>query len=112
MTASDLTQFLTSAAKLQLGVGNLAVLAHLHSCPGHTDSMTGIAQAVGISTAAITGQVDRLDGYGLVTRRPNLTDRRGVFAALTPQALDMFQNLLTTSAPAAVAIPELTAVAG
>ena len=112
MTANQLTEFLTKAAKLQLGVGNLAVLSHLHSRPDHTDSMTGIAQGVGISTAAITGQVDRLDGYGLVTRRPNLKDRRGVFASLTPKALEMFNNLLTTSAPAAVAIPKLTAVAG
>src|SRR5215210_9571913 len=41
----------------------------------------------------ITGLIDRLEGLGLVTRERSTEDRRVVFVAITPKALDLLARL-------------------
>lgn len=93
MTTTQLCTLLTKAAEQKLGLTNLAILTHLHGCSDHRDYLSSLAHAVGISTAAITGQIDRLESFGLLTRTPNPFDRRGIFAALTHKSLRLFTDL-------------------
>jgi DNA-binding MarR family transcriptional regulator len=44
-----------------------------------------LATAVGLSTAAITTVIDRLERRGFATRRPDPKDRRRVLVQLTPK---------------------------
>jgi DNA-binding MarR family transcriptional regulator len=46
-------------------------------------TMTKIAKEVGLTTAAITGLIDRLVEKGLVQRKYDLKDRRVIFAEIT-----------------------------
>src|SRR5207248_5732343 len=41
----------------------------------------------------ITGLIDRLEGMGLVARERSTEDRRVVFVAITPKALDLLTRL-------------------
>lgn len=54
---------------------------------------TDIANYVGISTAAITGTLDRLEKEGLVRRRLSTTDRRSFEVNLTEAGLAFCENL-------------------
>ena len=42
---------------------------------------------------AITGLIDRLEAMGLVTRDRSTEDRRVVFVAITPKALELLARL-------------------
>lgn len=44
---------------------------------------TAIAEALGMTTASVTGLLDRLVAAGFVTRSPNPLDRRSVLVSLT-----------------------------
>lgn len=44
---------------------------------------TGLARSTGLSSGAMTNRVDGLTERGLVRRRPDSSDRRGVIVALT-----------------------------
>ncbi len=44
---------------------------------------TSLARETGLSTGAMTNRVDKLEARGLVERRPDENDRRGVFVLLT-----------------------------
>ena len=46
---------------------------------------TGLARATGLSSGAMTNRVDKLEARGLVSRRPDEQDRRGVVVSLTPR---------------------------
>jgi DNA-binding MarR family transcriptional regulator len=46
---------------------------------------TGLAKATGLSSGAMTNRIDRLEERGLVTRKPDKSDRRGVIVSLTIQ---------------------------
>ena len=45
---------------------------------------TGLATETGLSGGAMTNRIDRLEARGLVRRRPDKSDRRGVIVSLTP----------------------------
>ncbi|WP_217991194.1 MarR family winged helix-turn-helix transcriptional regulator [Mobilicoccus massiliensis] len=45
-----------------------------------------LAQQLGLTTAAVTSVVDRLERLGLVRRQPSATDRRRVEVRLTDEA--------------------------
>jgi DNA-binding MarR family transcriptional regulator len=59
------------------------VLASLRSSPAHRLSPTLLARGQRMSSAGITGLVDQLAAMGLVTRSPELRDRRRVLLTLT-----------------------------
>lgn len=46
---------------------------------------TGLARATGLSSGAMTNRVDILEERGLVRRRKDKKDRRGVVVSLTPK---------------------------
>ena len=46
---------------------------------------TGLAKETDLSSGAMTNRVDRLEARGLVRRRPDETDRRGVIVSLSLQ---------------------------
>ena len=52
-----------------------------------------IADRLIATVPGITGLIDRLEGLGLVTRERSTEDRRVVFVAITPKALDLLARL-------------------
>jgi DNA-binding MarR family transcriptional regulator len=46
---------------------------------------TGLARETDLSSGAMTNRVDKLEARGLVRRRPDEADRRGVIVSLSPQ---------------------------
>jgi DNA-binding MarR family transcriptional regulator len=44
-----------------------------------------IGERLQVNAASVTNAVDRLEAQGLVTRRPNPEDGRGILAAITPE---------------------------
>ncbi|MBT8067050.1 MAG: MarR family transcriptional regulator [Gammaproteobacteria bacterium] len=46
---------------------------------------TGLAQETGLTSGAMTNRIDKLESKGLVRRRPDKSDRRGVRVSLTAQ---------------------------
>lgn len=49
----------------------------------YTLPATGLARETGLSSGAMTNRIDRLETRGLVRRRPDRNDRRGVNVSLT-----------------------------
>lgn len=68
-----------------LSRGEFDVLAALRrSGEPYTLAPTALARWMMLSSAAMTNRVDRVEAAGLVERRPDPGDRRGVLVALTP----------------------------
>jgi DNA-binding MarR family transcriptional regulator len=70
-------------AKVGLAPSSFQVLWFLLTTPDRSAPMYQLAQTLGFSTAGTTKVADRLVEAGLVERRPSLSDRRVIFAALT-----------------------------
>jgi DNA-binding MarR family transcriptional regulator len=71
-------------AEQELAPSSFQALMFLAAAPGRTAPMNQLSAALGFSTAGTTKLVDRLEGAGLVERRPCAADRRVVHTALTP----------------------------
>lgn len=69
------------AAALQVGLPEAAALNHLYHAGELTP--TAIAERLGVTTASVTGLLDRLAASGYVARKPNPRDRRSILVALT-----------------------------
>ena len=70
------------------------VLAALYRRQGGV-TMSELSRMLLVSNGNATTVVDRLEKDGLVRRTPSETDRRTVFAALTPDGLAQFEGLAT-----------------
>jgi MarR family 2-MHQ and catechol resistance regulon transcriptional repressor len=70
------------------------VLLHLARATGQAMRMTDLATQTLLTTSGITRVVDRLERDGLVERRACPTDRRGAFAAITPEGLNRLDQAL------------------
>ena len=87
------------SAAFEQGVSNIPQLrALLHIGTGGRRTVTEIALHVGLSTAAITGTLDRLEAQGFVVRHHDRLDRRKVYAVLTQTGDQFVSNLLATLA--------------
>ena len=53
---------------------------------------TQLAQVAFLTTGAITNRIDRLEARGLVVRRPNPRDRRGLRVALTESGKELIER--------------------
>ncbi|WP_144638244.1 MarR family winged helix-turn-helix transcriptional regulator [Bordetella genomosp. 13] len=53
-----------------------------------------LIEALLLSSGAMTNRLDRLEQAGLVARRPNPDDRRGVIVSLTPQGRNTVRRAL------------------
>jgi DNA-binding MarR family transcriptional regulator len=73
-------------ASFGLQRGEFDVLATLRRS-GHPYTLTPTAlyEATMVTSGAMTGRLDRLEKAGLVTRKPNREDRRGIVVHLTEQ---------------------------
>jgi len=64
--------------------GDLDVLTALRrSGPSYELSPTSLARGAQLTSGGMTSRLDRLEAQGLVSRRPDPTDRRGVLVGLT-----------------------------
>ncbi|MGH4023668.1 MAG: MarR family winged helix-turn-helix transcriptional regulator [Pseudonocardiaceae bacterium] len=69
------------AAALGVGVPETVALEHLFHAGRLTP--TAIAERLGVTTASVTGLLDRLAASGYLARSPNPRDRRSVLVSLT-----------------------------
>jgi len=69
------------------------VLAHLSRHSDRAMVQTELARVLDIGKVALGGILDRLEANGLVTRRPDLIDRRAKFIEMTPRGIDLLESL-------------------
>lgn len=75
--------------------GEFDVLATLRRAgPPHALSPTALYGATMVTSGAMTGRIDRLEGAGWVARQPDPNDRRGTLVGLTPQGHDLIDRLM------------------
>lgn len=72
-----------AAARLGVSRTDLHCLNAIQNAGGLTAG--GLATAVGLTTGAVTGVVDRLERAGLARRAPDPGDRRRVLLEVTPE---------------------------
>jgi DNA-binding MarR family transcriptional regulator len=72
------------------------VLWTLECAPDHHMRLHELAQAVLLSRSNITRLVDRLEEAGLLCRKRCPNDRRGQYAALTPEGLALRKQIWAT----------------
>ncbi|HEY2765274.1 MAG TPA: MarR family transcriptional regulator [Pseudonocardiaceae bacterium] len=73
------------AAALRVGVPEAVTLGHVYHAGQLTP--TAIAERLGMTTASVTGLLDRLSASGYLTRNPNPRDRRSILVTLTDDGL-------------------------
>lgn len=73
----------------------LGVLIRLARTPGQRLRMSELARDMTMSTSGLTRLVDRIESAGHVVREACPDDRRGLWAVLTPDGLDV----VVTAAP-------------
>jgi DNA-binding MarR family transcriptional regulator len=71
------------------------VLLRLVRTECHRLRMSDLAAQTGLSTSGVTRVVDRLERNGLVARRACASDRRGLWAELTPAGEERISAVLT-----------------
>ena len=81
------------AGQQRLSVASLTILSYLATEPSKRASATVLASVTGISTAAITGQLDKLEARLLVRRDDNSDDRRALWAVLTTKGMEILNRL-------------------
>ncbi len=79
---------------LGLGVTDLAALRALDQAAGENVRVGQLATALGLSSAATTELIDRLERAGLVQRERDPHDRRQVLLVLQPVARQVGEQLL------------------
>ncbi|MCE2470180.1 MAG: MarR family transcriptional regulator, partial [Dehalococcoidia bacterium] len=69
------------------------ILAALHLEPERRLRLQALAEHIMLSRSGLTRLVDRMAEAGLIRREPCATDRRGAYAALTPEGEAAFQRV-------------------
>ncbi|MFD6096344.1 MarR family winged helix-turn-helix transcriptional regulator [Nocardiopsis flavescens] len=69
------------------------VLIRLQRTPGHRLPMSRLAREVSLSTGGFTKLADRLEREGHLQRENCSSDRRVVYATLTPEGLDFIEKV-------------------
>ena len=65
---------------------------------GYTSSPGELARMMDLSSGAMTNRLDRLEAAGLVRRRPDPNDRRGIQVELTPDGRRVYEETLSVQA--------------
>jgi DNA-binding MarR family transcriptional regulator len=87
------------ASTYTLRTGEFDVLAALRGTPSpHALTPSALARILSVSPAGITDRVDRLTKRDLVTRDPNLYDRRSLKVKLTDDGKTLIDAALTDHA--------------
>jgi DNA-binding MarR family transcriptional regulator len=79
-----------------LSLPEYEILVRLSEAPDHRMRMAGLAGSVSHSRSRITHTVARLERDGLVTRRPCVSDGRGVEALLTERGFAVLEDAAHT----------------
>lgn len=83
-------------AEFGLQPGEFDVLATLRrSGKPYVLTPTDLYEAAMISSGSMTNRIDRLEKAGLVERRPNPADKRGMLVALTAMGMDLIERAVT-----------------
>jgi DNA-binding MarR family transcriptional regulator len=75
-----------------MSLGEYAVLVELSEAPEQRLRMTDLAGRLHLSPSGLTRRFDRLARQDLVTREACPTDRRAVYAGLTPAGLQRLED--------------------
>jgi DNA-binding MarR family transcriptional regulator len=81
-----------------LSYGEWHVLCKLHCAPDWTSTPGELSAKLELSSGAMTNRIDRLEEDGLVERRRDPDDRRGVRVALTDTGLEAWVESTNTQA--------------
>jgi DNA-binding MarR family transcriptional regulator len=73
-------------------LGWYEVLAHLSRAPDEAMRFQDLARVAGITDSGASRRLDQMIKAELIERRSCRTDRRGVFAHLTPKGKDAFEK--------------------
>ena len=74
--------------------GGTLTLFALRRSPNHKLSPTQLGEATMATSATITARLDKLQEQGLVTRRHDQKDRRGIIVQLTPKGREVADRLV------------------
>ena len=88
---SRLASFMAKCASAGITGNQFLFLAHVHRNPG--SGTTAVAEALGISTAAVTELFQILRKRGLVTKTASMTDERRIIYQLTEQGTQLLATL-------------------
>lgn len=78
-----------------LGPGEFDVLATLRrAAPPHALSPTELHHATMVTSGAMTGRIDRLEGAKLIERRPDPADRRALSVILTAEGFAVIDKIM------------------
>lgn len=81
-----------------LNRGEVGVLSALRIAgPPYRLSPTRLARGLMLSSAGVTGRLDRLERRGLLIRLPDPDDRRGVIVELTDQGLELVDEAVAAN---------------
>ncbi|MBJ7598674.1 MarR family transcriptional regulator [Candidatus Nephthysia bennettiae] len=84
-----------------LNRGEVGVLYMLRGVgPPHRLSPTQLSKALMLTSAGVTNRLDRLERRGLLARRPDPDDRRGVVVELTEAGLQLSEQAVGAAAAA------------
>jgi DNA-binding MarR family transcriptional regulator len=81
--------FMASLAPFELTPGLFGVLVLIDSNPGLNQSRLGTA--MGVDRSTVVAVIDRLQGRGLVARKPSTSDRRAHRLTLTPKGKSVLE---------------------
>ena len=90
---AHMARMLSTAGLHHLSASPLHALCVIAAVDGST-TMTAIAHKLGITTAAITGTVDRLEAAGFITRNGSRMDRRVIYVHLTEKGTAALDDIL------------------
>jgi DNA-binding MarR family transcriptional regulator len=75
-----------------VSLGDYDVLINLATAPGGKLRMSELADYVLLSRSGMTRRIDRLEAAGLVRRDECAADRRGSYAAITPEGIERVRS--------------------
>lgn len=90
---AHLARMLSHAGIHRLSLSGLHILCAIQAAGGSM-SMTRLANALGLSSSAITSLVDNLESKALVQRTPGRADRRVHHIITTPSATLILADIL------------------
>jgi DNA-binding MarR family transcriptional regulator len=80
------------SAEASISLDEFEALAALDAASGGRLRMTDVSKAVHVGKAGVTRLVDRLAARGLVERVPCPTDRRAIWAQITPDGRGLLEQ--------------------
>jgi DNA-binding MarR family transcriptional regulator len=77
-----------------LNRGGTLTLFALRRSPNHKLSPTQLGETTMATSATVTARLDKLQEQGLITRRHDMKDRRGIIVQLTPKGREVADRLV------------------